>query len=156
MSNNAFSFGNNDYAAYQLVPDLKNPSKADLIMAFAENGFVRFHAAPLYASENGFMLGSNHIVLMVQITGLYRNEDTGELQYKGLLDDPNEGLHFHVFGTYDTINRCGTISSLDKRFDPCAGNRVRGENAVADSVDASSDSDMAKFDQELRSKYPDV
>ena len=153
---NVFSFGKEDYTAYHLAPDLKNPSKADLIMALSDRGYVRFNAAPLYASDRDFILGEDHIVLMVKITGLYYNEDTGELQYKGLLDDPNEGLHFHVFGTYDTINRCGTISSLDRRFDPCAGNRVRGENAVADSVDASSDSDLAKFDQELRSKYPDV
>lgn len=154
--NNVFSFGNEDYVAYHLAPDLKNPSKADLIMALAERGYVRFDAAPLYACDRNFMLGENHIVLMVKITGLYYNEDTGELQYKGLLDDNNEGLHFHVFGSYDTINRTGTISSLDRRFDPFAGNRVRAENAASIDVDKEDDHDLAKFDQMLRSEHPDI
>lgn len=153
---NVFSFGKEDYTAYHLAPDLKNPSKADLIMALSDRGYVRFNAAPLYASDRDFMLGEDRIVLMVKITGLYFNEDTGELQYKGTLDDDREGLHFHVFGSYDTINRSGTISSLDRRFDPFAGNRVRSEKAVSVDVGEDDDSDLAKFDQNLRSAYPDI
>lgn len=152
--NNVFSYGKEDYTAYILAPDFKNPSKADLIMAFAEKGFVCFYVAPAYATERGFVLGE-HIRLMVKITGLSWREGTGELQFEGDLDNSEEGLHFHVFGNYDIINRSGTISSLDERFDPTASSRVRGENAVSVDVD-DDDFDPAKFDQMLRSAHPDV
>ena len=153
--NNVFSYGKEDYSAYILVPDLRNPSKADLVMAFADKGYVSFCVAPVYSTEKDFMLG-NHIRLMVKITGLSWREGTGELQFEGDLDNSEEGLHFHVFGNYDVVNHSGTISSLDERFDPTASSRVRGENAVATYVDDDEDFDPAKFDQELRSAYPDV
>ena len=169
--NNVFSYGSKEeYVAYILAPDLRNPSKADLIEAFANHGYVSLCVAPVYAMEKDFMLG-NHIRLLVQITGLSWREGTGELQYEGDLDNSEEGLLFHVFGNYDIVNRSGTISSLDERFDPTETSRVRGENAVSIDIDdedptpakkaamakvGDDDFDPAKFDQMLRSAHPDV